>query len=829
MKKTALISLFTFFITFMSTSAELFADAGEYWDLVANSDAEAGLRYWRCPRNYVSSTKNDNSGQFGERCFELKSTDKRDVNLRSVQCYGIDNDVLKFKFESKIVGSLNKTDTYVLIRFYDRQNLELGKVKFPLNSKKEWTHFEKDIKIKNDTASIDFLFIIPKTEEDFTLRVDNVKLLRPRRFEDKVERFYELPLSDIEPKGWLRDYLEIQRDGLLGHLEVAGFPFNTEMWACEVMQSEKRKGSWASYEQTAYWIDSMIKAGYLLEDELLINKAKKQVEYVLSHPAENGYLGPKHITDTRWPHAVFARALMAYYSATHDKRIIEALKKHFIGDIGQITKKGNAVFQGNTFNRNVCNVEALCWLYEKTGDKNLLDIAEKLYQLNGDINWMMSDEKSHMHGVSYSEKIKLPAILYMSNKEKFFLNASGKGFYNVQVDHVLADGTPSSTEGLCGKRSRRCHESCVISDYSWSLGYMLMATENPEWADKIERTVFNAGFGAVGKEYKTHQYYSSPNQMIATHYSNHEQHHPNRMAYRPGHPVKCCTGNIHRFLPNYVSRMWMSDANGGLAATLYGPVKIEAKVGKNNKKVVITEKTEYPFKGEIDFVIEAEEKVKFPLLLRIPKWCENAKVLLNGKELNIKTNSGCFAVIERTFKDNDVISLDLSMDVRISRWPENGVTLERGPLVYSLYIKPENKKVEFIGADNDESDPNYPAWDITPGSEWRYGLKLRESELDEKVTVKISDVVKNPWIAENTPIKLEVPVHKMKIWDFQHVHYSGKHGDLDKTCTPHLPNPAVYLYDEKEEKVTFVPLGSTYLRLTVLPDLNQYRTERNKK
>ena len=65
------------------------------------------------------------------------------------------------------------------------------------------------------------------------------------------------------------------------------------------------------------------------------------------------------------------------------------------------------------------------------------------------------------------------------------------------------------------------HETCDIVDFTWTLSHYLMVTGQAEWADKIEKAIYNAGLGAITKDFKSLQYFSSPNQFIATGTSNH--------------------------------------------------------------------------------------------------------------------------------------------------------------------------------------------------------------------------------------------------------------------------------------------------------------------
>ena len=66
---------------------------------------------------------------------------------------------------------------------------------------------------------------------------------------------------------------------------------------------------------------------------------------------------------------------------------------------------------------------------------------------------------------------------------------------------------------------------------------MLMATGDVKWADKMESAVYNAALGAINKDFKALQYFSSPNQLLATEKSSmapYGEEGLSRQAYRPG-------------------------------------------------------------------------------------------------------------------------------------------------------------------------------------------------------------------------------------------------------------------------------------------------------
>lgn len=102
--------------------------------------------------------------------------------------------------------------------------------------------------------------------------------------------FNEIPITCIQPTGWLQVFLTNQRNGLTGHLENAKYPFNACGWNGRA-DSAKCITSWWPFEQNGYWIDGMIRCGLLLKDSFLINKAMLSINYTLDHPDSSGFLG----------------------------------------------------------------------------------------------------------------------------------------------------------------------------------------------------------------------------------------------------------------------------------------------------------------------------------------------------------------------------------------------------------------------------------------------------------------------------------------------------------------------------------------------------------
>ena len=115
--------------------------------------------------------------------------------------------------------------------------------------------------------------------------------------------FHALPLGTVRPAGWLRRQLEIQANGLSGHLD--------ETWVDVGPNSGWLGGTGESWERGPYYLDGLIPLAWLLGDERLKAKAQKYIEWVLTHQAANGMFGPSS-NDDWWPRIVALKALTQY-------------------------------------------------------------------------------------------------------------------------------------------------------------------------------------------------------------------------------------------------------------------------------------------------------------------------------------------------------------------------------------------------------------------------------------------------------------------------------------------------------------------------------------
>src|SRR5262249_15645309 len=155
----------------------------------------------------------------------------------------------------------------------------------------------------------------------------------------------------------------------------------------------------------------------------------------------------------------------------------------------------------------------------------------------------------------------------------------------------------------------------------------------------------------------------------------------------------------------------------GLCASLYTACNVTAKVG-DGTPVTISEETDYPFRDIVQFKLSLPQSVRFPLYLRIPRWCRNPAVRLNGQTLAANTRPLSYLLLDREWKDGDSVLVQFPMTLEVRSWPknQNAVSVEYGPLSFSLKIG--ERYARYGGKEQ------WPELEVYPTTPWNYGLAL---------------------------------------------------------------------------------------------------------
>lgn len=656
--------------------------------------------------------------------------------------------------------------------------------------------------------------------------------------------YLELPLGAIRPRGWLHDQLVRMKKGMTGHLdeiypEVVG-PRNGWLG-----------GDGDGWERGPYWIDGLLPLAYILDDQELKEKVQPWIEWTLNNQGSDGYLGPvpfgtppepeeglqRGQRKDWWPKMVMLKILQQYYNATGDERVVTALTKYFKYQLRELPERplDHYTFWANR--RAGDNLQVVYWLYNITGDAWLLKLGEliagqtfpwtdiflneenhshayspwhyfkmKTYPFdNAEIDALTISKKGGMHCVNLSQGMKQPLVYYQQSKDPRHIDATKKALEDIKYYHGQPQGMFGGDEGLHGKNPVQGIEFCSVSESMFSLETMLTITGDMEYADLLEKITYNALPTQANDDFTARQYFQAANQVelsdrLKVSYQT-IGHRGTDYVYGTLSGYPCCTTNMHQSWPKYVQNLWHATAEGGVAALLYAPSEVVLKVGKDiNAK--ITESTGFPFRNEVDFTINLDKSGEFPFHLRIPGWTKSPVITINGMEWEGAVE-GNVARIFRVWKDGDKVKLKLPMALKVSQWYDFAVSIERGPLVYSLKIDDEVRH-------KDRNDKYGPFQEIYPTSKWNYGLHYEDLEnLTESFEVQENDWDGSyPWNPENVPTQINAKGIELPEWKL----VNGE---------PAFPAWWGSRKTEKEdirfEGITLIPYGATTLRITEFP------------
>jgi hypothetical protein len=558
-----------------------------------------------------------------------------------------------------------------------------------------------------------------------------------------------------------------------------------------------------------YWLKGYADLGYVLKDPGIISAAGRWLDLAFLSQQEDGFFGPpdNRKKNDLWPNMLMLSCVQSLYEATGDARVIPFLTRYFRFEQGLLEQ--DLLPESWQKLRGGENLESVYWLYNRTGEAFLLELARRIYERTAD--WETDivnperDAKGEIsgfyHGVNITMGIRYPAVYYQQSCDRKRLDLVEKNY------RLVMDLYGQQPGGMFGADEnirpghgdpRQGAETCSMVEFMNSHEALLKITGETRYADRCEEIAFNSLPAAMTPDLKALHYLTAANLISCDSSSEHDfQNSGTLVSYDPW-SYRCCQHNVAFGWPYFAEHLWLATSDNGLAAALYAPCAVKARVAVGTE-VRIVEDTDYPFGDQVDFMVQAPRAVRFPLYLRIPDWAAEAAIFIAGQRRPERLHPGEYAVIDREWKDGDRVRLSFFPRIEVKTWEKQGnsVSVRRGPLWFSLKIGEEWKR--YGGTDV------WPAYEILPTTPWNFGLVVDPE--NPGATIRIVErkpPAAQPFAPEAAPLVLKARAKPLPGWKSE-----GK-------MVGRVPSsPAASA--EPETEVTLIPMGCARLRIASFP------------
>jgi len=367
-------------------------------------------------------------------------------------------------------------------------------------------------------------------------------------------------------------------------------------------------------------------------------------------------------------------------------------------------------------------------LYRITGKKDYLDLAKffiderghRAYDKNSTDEWkngmywqddepVIDQDEAEGHAVRamylYSGIADVAALTgdttYIHAIDRIWNNMVSKKVYVQGGIGAVGDGERFGADYEL-PNTTAYNETCAsVGEVFWNQRMFLLHGDS-KYIDLLEKVLYNGLISGVGLDGKSFFYTNAMQVVKDSSYADLEK-------TRSGwFECSCCPTNIARFLPSLPGYIY-AEQGDHLYVNLFIAGTANVKIG--GKAVRITQVNDYPWKGNLNFMVDPVSPVRMDLRLRLPGWVRSVAIpsnlytferssasavspviKVNGKEVEYKQEKG-YAVIGRTWKKGDRVEMVLPMPVREvvandSLKDDRGkVALQRGPIMYSAEWK----------------------------------------------------------------------------------------------------------------------------------------------
>lgn len=341
---------------------------------------------------------------------------------------------------------------------------------------------------------------------------------------------------------------------------------------------------------------------------------------------------------------------------------------------------------------------ALVKLYEVTNEEKYLDFAYWLLEERGRGYGSMGDEGT-WNPIYYQDEMPVRELstinghavraMYLFCGMADVASLKGDTGYIHALDRLWDDVVLSKmyiTGGIGSSRHNEgftepfdlpnyeayCETCASVGMVLWN-SRMHQLTGDSKYIDVLERSLYNGALAGISLNGDLF-FYVNP---LASHGDHHR---------REWYGTACCPSQVSRFLPSIGNYIY-STSKEAVWVNLY--IGNSAEVGAGKETVRLTQETGYPWDGSITLTVEPlKSSLRKEIRMRIPGWCKQYSIAVNGEQIIDPQIENGYLVIERKWISGDKITLSLDMPTEIiaadPRVKENigKRAIQRGPLVY---------------------------------------------------------------------------------------------------------------------------------------------------
>lgn len=634
----------------------------------------------------------------------------------------------------------------------------------------------------------------------------------------------KLPLGAIRPQGWLNDQMQLMSNLQRRIGALSGFV---------------KDGEWSGGESLPRYVRGLILLSSALDDKMLKEKIASFISPIFSSANEGGDFGPKN-TLSQTPKIEAVKALLTYYEATGNERVLPFLKKFFKNQFNTHTV---SAMWFDSRARLLEEIEAIDAVYKETDLEWLHDLGEILRDascdwfkiasrfpykkpynryisqtalkhvqkvvLNGESvekaakrhkpftpEYADKEWKKRAHqravttsGVNIAKAIKYPVTYgrFIGDKDLSLISlkmiAALEKHYGTPIGAFSCSPHLASNKGVCAVDV----ESAV--EMMESLVEVIRETRDYHAVDLLEKIAFNLVPGACFEDCSAVQDTVFVNQVEASA----SRKLPYSDAVGSFFTKKASRGAIAALsaYPIYMQAACMTCDNE-LNFLTYTPCTMDIAVG--GAILTIAERTGYPFRNTVVFKVEqatvdTEVKINF----RVPggtmmQLISGGQVVASGtKEISVK----CILKTGSTFM------LKMNIPLAVEENSDGSESLYKGNLLMSLKLPYEitqdaqDRRMLYV--------KSLKKWNVAPILARKGGAK----SLHEEERTEVNDITQKPFSFDIPPFELKIRSKNVTNWDF------------DVNGFAQIPKNGSFSEESLER--AYVPFGCTLVRMAKFP------------